>query len=257
MSEISAAMDRFADFYDDDYREYEDDLGLILELAEEARGPVVELGCGTGRVLLPLAQTGAQVTGFDASPALLDVARRKIALADVEANVALREADLRATGLPGSHFSLAICTSNTLMHLTRAEDQLAALTEAARILRRGGVLMLDLFNPDLQRLYEVAGLQELADRWATPDGGEVIKWSVRRVDPAEQIQETLFIYEEVAPNGAVRRTLCPFTLRYIWRNEGELMLRAAGFAVEEVWGDFDGTEYADGVDHLIFLARKA
>ncbi len=257
MSEISAAMDRFADFYDDDYREYEDDLGLILELAEEAHGPVVELGCGTGRVLLPLAQMGALVTGVDASPALLEVARRKIALADVAANIALRETDLRATGLPDNHFALAVCTSNTLMHLTSAEDQLEALTETARILKRGGVLMLDLFNPDLQRLFEVAGVQELADRWSTPDGGEVIKWSVRRVDPAEQLQETLFLYEEVAPNGTVRKTLCPFTLRYIWRNEGELMLRAAGFVVEEVWGDFDGAEYADGVDHLIFLARKS
>lgn len=257
MSEISAAMDRFAAYYDDDYREYEDDLGLILELADEARGAIVELGCGTGRVVLPLAQMGAEVTGVDASPALLEVARRKIALADVAARVILREADLRATGLPENHFALAICTSNTLMHLTSPEDQLAALSEAARILKRGGVLMLDLFNPDLQRLFEVAGVQEFADRWPTPEGGEVIKWSVRNVDPAQQIQETLFLYEEVAPNGGVRRTLCPFTLRYIWRNEGELMLRAAGFQIDEVWGDFDGSEYGDGVDHLIFLARKA
>lgn len=257
MGDLAAAMDRFADFYDDDYRDYEDDLGLILELADEAQGKVVELGCGTGRVLLPLAQMGAQVTGVDASPALLEVARRKIALAGVEKNIDLRIGDLRATGLPDGHFALAVCTSNTLMHLTSAADQLAALREAARLLKQGGVLMLDLFNPDLQRLFEVAGVQELADRWETPDGGEVIKWSVRQVDLAEQIQETLFIYEEVAASGAVRRTLCPFTLRYLWRNEGELMLRAAGFEVEEVWGDFDGAEYANGVDHLIFLARKA
>lgn len=256
MDDSLKMLDRFAEYYDDDYRDYEDDLGLILELADEARGKIVELGCGTGRVLLPLAQTGATVTGVDASPALLAVARRKTALAGVEGNIELREADLRETGLPDDAFVLAICTSNTLMHLTSADAQLAALTEAQRILKPGGVVMLDLFNPDLQRLFEVAGVQELADRWSTPDGGEVIKWSVRQVDPAAQLQETLFIYEEVAPGGAVRRTLCPFTLRYIWRNEGELMLRAAGFHVEEVWGDFDGSEYLNESDHLIFLARK-
>ena len=55
---------------------------------------------------------------------------------------------------------------------------------------------------------------------------------------------------------ASQRTLCPFTLRFLWRNEGELMLRACGFAVEEVWGDCEGGEYDSGSEHLIFVARR-
>lgn len=252
-----AAFDRFARFYDDDYRAYDDDLGLILEMAEEAGGPVVELGCGTGRVLLPLADAGVAVTGVDVSPALLAVARSKLAAAGMTGKVKLVEADLRAPGLPERAFALAICTSNTLMHLTDAADQEAALRAAFRMLRVGGRLMLDLFNPDIVRLLEVNGLMELADRWSDETtGAEVTKWSVRSVDVAEQIQETLFIYEETLPSGELRRTNCPFTLRYLWRNEGELMLRAAGFEVEEVWGEFDGTPYDAMSDHLIFIARR-
>ncbi len=250
-------FDRFARFYDDDYRAYDDDLGLILELAEDAGGPVVELGCGTGRVLLPLADAGVATTGVDISPALLDVARAKLAAAGLAQRVTLVEADLRHPGLPEGAFALAICTSNTLMHLTDPGDQAAALHAACRLLRPGGLLMVDLFNPDIARLLEVNGLMELADRWRDDiSGAEVTKWSVRSVDIAEQLQETLFIYEETLPNGETRRTNCPFTLRFLWRNEGELMLRAAGFVVEDVWGEFDGTPYDGLSDHLIFIARR-
>ena len=253
----AAHFDRFARFYDDDYRAYDDDLGLILEMAEDAGGPVVELGCGTGRVLLPLADAGVATTGVDISPALLDVARAKLAAAGLASRVTLVEADLRHPGLPESAFALAICTSNTLMHLTDPSDQAAALHAACRLLRPGGLLMVDLFNPDIARLLEVNGLMELADRWRDEiSGAEVTKWSVRSVDIAEQLQETLFIYEETLPNGETRRTHCPFTLRFLWRNEGELMLRAAGLVVEEVWGEFDGTPYDGLSDHLIFIARK-
>ena len=253
----AAHFDRFARFYDDDYRAYDDDLGLILEMAEDAGGPVVELGCGTGRVLLPLADAGVATTGVDISPALLDVARAKLAAAGLASRVTLVEADLRHPGLPESAFALAICTSNTLMHLTDPSDQAAALHAACRLLRPGGLLMVDLFNPDIARLLEVNGLMELADRWRDEiSGAEVTKWSVRSVDIAEQLQETLFIYEETLPNGETRRTHCPFTLRFLWRNEGELMLRAAGLVVEEVWGEFDGTPYDGLSDHLIFIARR-
>ncbi len=253
----AAHFDRFARFYDDDYRAYDDDLGLILEMAEDAGGPVVELGCGTGRVLLPLADAGVATTGVDISPALLDVARAKLDAAGLAQRVTLVEADLRHPGLPESAFALAICTSNTLMHLTDPSDQAAALHAACRLLRPGGLLMVDLFNPDIARLLEVNGLMELADRWRDEiSGAEVTKWSVRSVDIAEQLQETLFIYEETLPNGETRRTHCPFTLRFLWRNEGELMLRAAGLVVEEVWGEFDGTPYDGLSDHLIFIARR-
>lgn len=248
-------FDRFARYYDDDYRDYEADIDAILELANEQGGAVVELGCGTGRVLLPLAQMGARVTGIDLSPALLAVARRKLTAAGA-ASATLIEGDLRQSLLPAGSANFAICTSNTLMHITSPEEQQQVLDEAYRILAPGGLLLIDLFNPDLERLFAVAGVQEFADRWHTSDGAEVIKWSVRQVDPATQTQETLFIYEEIARDGTVLRTICPFVLRYLWRNEGELMLRAAGFAVEEVWGDFDGSEHESGSEHLIFLARK-
>ena len=143
------------------------------------------------------------------------------------------------------------------MHFTTVEEQLAVLRSAHRHLRPGGRLLLDLFNPDLPRLFAVDGVTELADRWQDDaTGAEVLKWSVRRLDLAEQLQETLFIYEEIFADGRTQRTTCPFTLRFLWRSEAELMLRLAGLVVEEVWGDFEGAPYGDGSDHLILIAVK-
>lgn len=257
MSTDAALFDRFARFYDEDYRHYDDDVAAILHLAQEMDGPVLELGCGTGRLLVPLAAMGLPVTGVDISPALLAKARAKLETIPSRDQVTLVEADLRTLALPQQEFAFAFCTSNTLMHLADATDQLAVLERVAIHLRPGGLLMIDLFNPDIGRLIEVNGVMELADQWVREDGTEVMKWSVRMLDLADQIQETLFVYEEVAPDGAVRRTRCPFTLRFLWRNEIELMLRLAGLEVEAVWGDFEGSPYESQSDHLVLLATKS
>ena len=252
----AATFDRFARYYDEDYRAYNDDVDAIVHLALEMDGPVLELGCGTGRLLLPLSVTGLPLTGVDISPALLDRARTKLASVPHGDHAVLVEADLRQLELAQHDFAFAFCTSNTLMHLADPADQLAVLERAAAHLRPGGLLLLDLFHPDVARLVEVHGVMEFADQWTREDGSAVIKWSVRTVAWAEQLQETLFIYEEIAADGTVRRTRCPFTLRFLWHNEAELMLRAAGLQVEAVWGDFEGTPYDSQAEHLILLATK-
>ena len=251
-------FDRFARFYDADYRFYDEDIDLVAELARQAGGDVLELGCGTGRVLVPVAAAGCRVTGVDASPALLDIARRKLETAGVAARAELLEQDLRTFDAGADRFSFAYCVSNTLMHLTSAADQVRVLRRAHRHLQPGGTLLLALFNPDVPRLVEVAGLQELADRWTdAASGAEVIKWCVRNVDWTAQIQDTLFIYEEIFADGRVQRTLCPFPLRFLWRHEAELMLARSGFDVDAVWGSFDGDPYDAASENLILLARKS
>ncbi|MEX1021287.1 MAG: class I SAM-dependent methyltransferase [Litorilinea sp.] len=263
----ATVFDRFARFYDADYRDFDADVPLILEMAEGADGPVLELGCGTGRLLAPLAAAGHSVTGVDISPALLALAERKLSAQGLRPRATLIQGDLRTFSLPdgpkkgsdtqAGRFAFAFCASNTFMHLNTPQAQLTALEHAAHHLAPGGVLLLDLFNPDIARLLEVGGVMELADQWLDPDSGaQVLKWSVRLLDLAEQIQDTTFIYEEVLPGGEIRRTVCPFSLRYLWRNEAELMLARAGLATRAVWGDFDGNPYDSGSERLILLAEK-
>ena len=253
----AAMFDRFAPFYDADYRAYDDDIDAIAMLAVESGDPLLELGCGTGRVLASLAASGHTITGVDISPALLDLARQKLIQANLSQTTHLVEADLRTLALDRQDYTFAFCTSNTLMHLTTPDEQLAVLRRAHAHLRPGGRFLLDLFNPDVERLVAVDGVMELADRWEeAATGACVLKWSVRRIDWAEQLQETTFIYERTWPDGRSERSICPFTLRFLWRHEAELMLVAAGFMVTEVWGDFDGEPYQHGSPQLILLAEK-
>lgn len=250
-------FDAFAPFYDADYRDYDDDLQMIVDLAQSAGERALELGCGTGRALLPLAALGHLVTGVDKSAALLAQAEKKIKQARLSSHVQLVREDLRTFQLEACDFDFAYCVSNTLMHLPTQDAQLAVLINAARHLRHDGLLLLDLFSPDLVRLAEVAGLQELADHWIDDESGaQVFKWSVRQLDIAQQLQQTLFLYEEIFPDGRTQKRAIPFTLRFLWPSEGRLLLQMAGFQVETVYGDFDGNPYDDSSERLIFLARR-
>ena len=136
-----------------------------------------------------------------------------MAAAGLEERVTLVAADLRNFSLPRQDYAFAFCTSNTLMHLTTAAEQEAVLAQAWRHLRPGGQLFVDLFNPDVARLNAVNGLMELADQWDdATTGAQVSKWSVRTVDWAAQLQETLFIYEETWPDGRIAAHALPLYL---------------------------------------------
>ena len=250
-------FDRFARYYDDDYRNYDDDLQLVVDLAQEFGEPILELGCGTGRLILPLVQLGLAVTGIDVSPALLAIAESKLQNVGPRDNVPLLKKDFRNFNLSQKDFAFAYCVSNTLMHCATQAEQIGALRATYSHLKPGGALLIDLFNPDIAHLQQVSGVCQLADQWHDAEtGAQVYKWCTRTVDVAEQLQETLFIYEEIFDDGQVRRTPCPFTLRFLWRSELDLMLQAVGFRAEAVWGDFDGTPYYSGSERLIVLAVK-
>lgn len=250
-------FDAFAPFYDDDYRGYCEDIPLVLETAGKAGDRALELGCGTGRVLLPLAEAGCSAIGVDASAALLAVARGKAARQGLTGRVRLEQADMMTFHLGQTQVDFACIVSNTLMHLTSWSEQLMALQCANRHLRSGGLLLIDLFNPDLPYLESISGIQELADRWeGRSTGAEVLKWTTRRLDASRQLQETEFVYEEVFPDGRSRETRLAFFLRYVMPEEGARLLARAGFTVEALLGDFDGGRYCDSSERLIFIARK-
>ena len=194
---LGEQFDRFARYYDGDYRNYDVDLDLILDLADGSDSPVLELGCGTGRVMRALLEAGRKVTGVDVSSQMLEVARRKLEVFPADGRYDLVQDDLATFVLQDDGFGLAVCTSNTLMHLTAPAQQMALLRNAHRHLADGGRLLIDLFNPDVARLVAVNNVMELADEWVDDElGVHIVKWSVRTVDFAEQLQDTLFVYEE-------------------------------------------------------------
>jgi SAM-dependent methyltransferase len=251
-----------ADLYDHvgPYRERAD-VAFFVEAARQAGGPVLELGCGTGRVLIPTARAGIDIVGLDLSPHMLDVCRRRLREEPdaVQARARLVEADMRRFELEQT-FALATIPFRPFQHLLTVDDQLACLRTIAAHLADGGRLVLDLFNPSLEALVQQREGAESGEEppFMTPDGRRVVRrHATIAVNRFEQVNRFALIYDVTHPDGREERLVHAFSMRYLFRFEAEHLLRRAGFEIERVLADYDGSPYGSKYPgELIFVARK-
>jgi len=235
----------------------ERDLPLWLALAKESGGPVLELACGTGRVVLPLARAGFEVTGLDLSPHMLAMARRKLEKeqSDVRARVRLVEGNMRDFALD-DRFGLILIPNRSFQILLERRDQRRCLERCAAHLRPGGRLAIDVFNVRHARLATPGGVDEKPHEYAGPGGVTVRETGHADYDIANQRLLWHARYECTAAAGAVTVREYNLALRYFFRFEMEWMLEACGFEVEALYGDFDRTPFAADSPEMIFVARK-
>ena len=237
------------------------DVAFFVDAAKETGGPVLEVGCGTGRVLLPTARAGVEIVGLDLSPHMLDVCRARLAQEppELRARVRLALADMRSFELrPG--FALATLPFRPFQHLLTVADQLACLESIRRHLARGGRLILDVFNPSLDYLANPRLGEEHGDEpeFRTPDGRRVYRrMRMLACDRAAQVNQHELVYYVTHPDGRQERFVHAFPLRYLFRFEAEHLLARAGFEVEHVYGGYDKQPF--GTSHpgeLILVARR-
>ena len=261
MDEESASQTAdFAALYDAIYAS-RDDAGFWRSVAADTGGPVLELGCGTGRVLLPLARAGIEITGLDLSADMLARCRASLAAEppEVRARVKLVEADMTSFDL-GRGFAAITCPFGGFQQLRTVQQQLTCLDRCRSHLLPGGTLVLDLPNPDPTPA-SYAG-DEPADGEATAElvdwtGGRRIRWwvTVTGYERAEQWNECALTFEVIEPGGATRRFAETISLRYIFRYELEHLLVRAGFRVVALYGDYDRTPFSDGSPAMIAVAE--
>ena len=247
--------DRFARLYDDDYGDFTADLDLYLPFAERTGGPILEAMCGTGRVLLPLAEAGHAVVGIDISAAMIAIAHEKLHAAGVDSHARVETGDVCSMEMP-ERFALAIIAMNSFMHLPTGDTQHEALSTIHDHLRPDGLLLLDLFNPDPHELTADEGVLVHAKSFMSSSGTQVQKWVLRRTDVASQMHYVEFMYDEIGPDRLLRRDVLPFTMRWVYRFELELLLKRAGFVLEAVFGSYDLDDFTSGNDRLIAVARR-
>jgi len=246
-----------ARYYDLENAGFTEDLPFWLELAQEFGGPILELGCGTGRVLLNLARRGYAVTGIDNSPEMLDRLEAKLKQASTghlaTPPVILRAGmnDFNVTG--ASPFSLAIIPFNTFMHLLTSAEQIATLGCVRRHLKSGGVLALDLPNPGEAYAAQEQGLT--LERSFADGNCMVQQFSSVALDRAAQLAHITWMYDSVAPEGLVKRTVIPLTLRYSFPAEISLLLEKCGFSLLHLYGDYDRSLFADGSPRMLVVAK--
>ncbi|MFC1975710.1 methyltransferase domain-containing protein, partial [Chloroflexota bacterium] len=232
-------LNLIAQYYDLLYGNLEDDLPMWKTLTQNVDGSILEIGCGTGRLLLPLAQGGHTLAGLDLSEVALSAAQAKIEATGLVEQVTLHQADMRHFDLSQKNFALALIPLNTFMHCHSIDDQLATLQKIHRHLQPAGQLIIDLFHPDPTLLAEADGRLYFEDETVDELTGHIVQWYWRHdIDLARQMRHLTYILDEIDQEGLVRRKQIPFSLRFVYRYEMELLLRASGFAVETVYGSY-------------------
>ena len=236
------------------------DIHFYLEEAERAGASsrVLEVGCGTGRLTLPLAQAGHDVTGIDSSAAMLTRARAKLAAQPraVQDRVTLLEGDARRLELSATtQFDLVVAPFRVLQHLTAIADQLDFLTGARRRLAPGGRLILDVFNPS----YAMMAGDRSAEVEDTPEqslpDGRTLRRTVRvtAVHWAEQVSDVELIYH-LRTGDRTERVVQKFGMRWFTPAELTHLVARAGLRLDALYGDFDRRPIGDGAAEIIVVA---
>ena len=243
------------DLYDVAYGWWKDDIPFYVAEARGAAGPVLEVGCGTGRVHLPLLQAGVDADGFDLHAGFLEVLRRKAAGLGVTARVV--QADMRDFTLP-RRYALVVIPFRAFLHNLTIEDELRTLRCCREHLEPGGRLVLDLFHPTFERLVEPDGQWRHEMDFRHPGSGALLAmWSCSTRDRVNQTQHADMELRELDAGGAVlARHPHSVDLRWVHKGEMELLLRTAGFTRWEVAGGFDGRALVKDTDLMIWTAWK-
>ena len=242
--------DHVANLYDLEYT-HDYDLPFWLALAEREGGSIVEWGAGTGRLAVPLAAAGHDVTAVEVSEAMVERGRKK------SKSVRWVHGDMRSVEL-GRRYGLAVCAFNSFLCLLNVEDALAFLRNAREHLEPGGLLGIEVSAFSPEELAEGPGDPELRhDFTRETSRGRLDRFSVSRYDPASQLLRMRLFYELYGASGALEeRRAHDLAIRVAGSGELELMLRLAGFEVEAVYWGFEGEPFTAKSDHLIALARQ-
>ena len=252
--------DALARLYDVDLVEDPGDLDLYLALAARVEGPVLELAAGTGRLAVPLAAEGHDVTAVDLDPAMLARLRRHAAAAGVTSSGGLEvvEGDLLELELPAAGtFGLGFIALNSLFLLATRDGQRQAFRTIASHLAPGGVAAVDVWLPDADDLARFDGRMILEYVRDNPETGrQVTKVAAAQHDASTGIVNLTSIFEEGRAGEATARWIRRDVLRLVSADELTDFATSAGLEVETVAGDYDLGPLGSGGDRAILVARK-
>jgi SAM-dependent methyltransferase len=250
-----------ARLYDLDLVDDPGDLDLYLALAARTKGPVLELGVGTGRLAVPLAAAGYRVTGVDRDGAMLERARSSAAAAgdEVQSRLELVEADFVGLRLPAAaSYGLVFLALNSLLLIGTRDGQRETLRTIAAHLAPGGIAVVDAWLPDADDLARFDGRLILEYGRRDPaSGAAVTKIASAQHDAATQSVTLTTIYEESPAGGPVRRWLRRDDMRLASADELRGMAEDAGLAIEVLGGGYDLEPVGPRSERAVLVARRA
>jgi SAM-dependent methyltransferase len=248
-----------ARFYDVDLDEDPGDLDLYLALAARTGGPILEIAAGSGRLAVPLAEAGYEVTAVDLDPAMLARARDAATASPATlGRLNLVEADLVGLDLPGEpRFCLAILALNSIMLLATRDRQREAIATIARHLAPGGIAVVDVWLPSASELASYDGRIGLEYVREDPETGRLItKMAAAQHEPATGHVQLTAIYDEAEQGGTPRRWIREDRLRLLAAEELLALAESADLEIEVLAGDYDLNPLSAHDQRLILVAQR-
>jgi SAM-dependent methyltransferase len=236
------------------------DVAFYLDAARKFGDPVLELGCGTGRVALAIAEAGYRITGLDIAERMLERAeKRRAALpAEVLGRIHFTRGDMTRFDL-GAKFRLIIIPFRPFQHLLETQQQIDCLESVRKHLAERGRLIIDFFQTDARRMHDPEFQKEhVVAEYNMSDGRRVrLTEHIVAFHRALQCNDVEMIYQVTHRDGRTERLPFAFTLRYFFRYEVEHLLARCAFRVTEVYGNFDNSPLRDDSPEMIFISALA
>ena len=252
-----------ADWYDYFELGQPGDIRFYRQETELTSGEILELGCGTGRVLIPIAQLGRSIVGLDRSSKMLGLAIENISQIEeiAQKNIELVESDMRSFSL-GRKFGLITIPNRSFLHLLTHEDQRSALERIREHLQDDGRLIFNIPDPHLESIaQEHKSIENPIRRHAEfinpKSGNTVIVWVTRNYDLANQLVKQLYIFDEISSDGLlVNKYYTSLKLRLSFRYEMQHLLELSGFRINSLYGGFKKQPFEHGREQ-IWIVQKA
>jgi SAM-dependent methyltransferase len=246
----------FVGFYNDWSREMEGDKEFYASLAREAGGPIVELGVGSGRVAIAVAQAGVDVIGVDVSEAMMAEGKRRATEAGVGDRITWLHGDMRDF-VAEPPVGLVTIPFRSFLHMTTTTDQLTALRNAHRSLSPGGRLALNVFIPDPAIIVQQHATKTFQDEFTDEQGRRCEMYSLPVYQTATQLVLLKAICEIYEGQSVVDVAEADLEVRMVYRYEMHHLLARAGFELEAEYGWFDRRPLAPDSRELVVVARRA
>lgn len=243
---------KFAEYYHAHHREFTDDLPFWKKLAKTQNGPILELGCGTGRVLLPLAKTGQPTYGIDLDSEMLNITKSQMD-PKVMTNIHIFQADMRDFQID-EKFSFIFTPCNTLSTLTKA-DRRKTLSQAHKHLDPHGVFAMSIPNPEILASLEASDQPEIETTFPHPKTGDPVQVSCDWKRLPGMISMNWY-YDHLRPDGHVERFMTSTSHYLAKKSEYVDEIQSAGFSIQSIYGDFDYEPYDADSPNLILIAQK-
>ena len=251
-----------ASHYDTGYCSKQDlvDVPFYVDLARKSGGPVLEIACGTGRVLLPIARQGIEIEGVDNSESMLRILRRNLAREprEVRERVTIHEGDMRDFRLE-KKFQLVTIPFRPLQHMYAVEDQLAALTTAAFHVEEGGSLAFDVFFPNFEGIPANIGKEILDLEWTVDAEPRKVVRRFFRKKSYDKIQQTFsgeFVFRTYEGDNLILEETGPLKMSYYTYAHLRALFLLAGLEPVEEYGSFAREPLDNTSQEMIFVLRR-